>query len=456
MQDNKLINKQPVLVFFLSPNETQFRKYGELLIVCPSIENSGQILIENCPYNFGKSSFDRHEWNPQHLAQILDSRFIIAFDAKPLAVNLRSRLAKSGYQCKFHSFCLTRLFKRINRKYEIDTQDPLASYEELLDIIQNFDIDEVEKELKPLLKLSYLPPNVPADALDLIPDKCGVYLFYGLRDRLLYVGKSIHLRQRVISHFQEDGKNRRETKMCNEVRRIDFKVTAGELGALLLESDLIKRLKPVYNIRLRESNKRIALCLEEDDSGYLNCRIITGEKAVDGVLTGNNKNLTFITLFGSKREALGLLNSIVTKFKLCKKLCGIESGNGPCFGFQIKKCEGACCDNEPNGAYNARLNLALENVKFATWPFYGRIALKEKNLHTGDLQYHVVDQWRYIGSANSRVDAIRIKNPYSSEDPFDIDCYKIIKRYILNASTQKLSRSKDFRYRTLQIDKPKN
>ena len=132
----------------------------------------------------------------QYLAQILDSRFIIAFDAKPLAVNLRSRLAKSGYQCKFHSFCLTRLFKRIKRKYEVDIQDPLASYEELLDIIQNFDIDEVEKGLKPLLKLSYLPPNLPADALDHIPDKCGVYLFYGLRDRLLYVGKSIHLRQK--------------------------------------------------------------------------------------------------------------------------------------------------------------------------------------------------------------------------------------------------------------------
>ena len=93
-----------------------------------------------------------------------------------------------------------------------------------MDIIQNFDIDEVEKGLKPLLKLSYLPPNLPADALDHIPDKCGVYLFYGLRDRLLYVGKSIHLRQRVISHFQEDGRNRRETKMCNEVRRIDFKL----------------------------------------------------------------------------------------------------------------------------------------------------------------------------------------------------------------------------------------
>ena len=124
-------------------------------------------------------------------------------------------------------------------------------------------------------------------------------------------------------------------------------------------------------------------------------------------------------------------------------------------GFQIKKCEGACCENEPSGAYNARLRLALENIRFATWPFYGRIALKEKNLVTGDLQYHVVDQWRYIGSAKSRMDAIKIKNPYSVEDPFDIDCYKIIKRYLLNVSTQKPQNSKIFRYRTLQIDKSK-
>ncbi len=444
-----------MLLFLQGSNNFDNRGSRDLVVVCPSVENPQQILVESYPYDFRKSKFNRREWNPEALAQILDGRFIMAFDAKPLAANIRLRLSNHGYRCKFQTFCLTRLFGRINRKYEMEDEDPLTAYEELLETIKNFEIDELEKGLNPLLKMSYLPNHLSYQDLESIPDQCGVYFFYGLRDRLLYVGKSIHLRQRVISHFQEDGKNRRESKMCSEIRRIDYKRTAGELGALLLESDSIKRLKPVYNLRLRETSKRLALCLEEDDNGYLNCRLITGKKTVDNLLTVNSEDLDFITLFSSKREALGLLKSIVIKFDLCKKLCGIESGNGPCFGFQIKKCGGACCNNEPNGSYNARLKLALENIRFATWPFHGRIALKETNLETGDLQYHVVDQWRYVGSANSRVEALKIKVPYSKTDPFDIDCYKIVRRYLLNSSTKEFSRSKEFRYRTLQIDKPK-
>ena len=115
MHENKLSRKQPVLLFFHSSSEYRDSGIRELVIVCPSTENSGQMLIESFPYNFGKSKFNRHEWKPELLACILESRFIIAFDAKPLAVNIKLRLAQSGYQCKFHSFCLTRLFKRINR-----------------------------------------------------------------------------------------------------------------------------------------------------------------------------------------------------------------------------------------------------------------------------------------------------------------------------------------------------
>lgn len=455
MSGSNLFEKNPVLLFFKPSSGKAGTRYRELVVVCPSFENPEQILIKEHPYYLRGTNFDRREWMPEDLVKILNNRFVVAFDAKHLASNIRTRLHKAGYRCRFHAFCLTRLFQRVGKSYDIDVYDPLTSYQKLIEIVDQFEADDLEMGLKPLLKQSYLPPHLSLDDLSALPDQCGVYFFYGLKGKLLYVGKSIHIRQRVISHFQEDGKNRRESKMCSEIRRIDYKLTAGELGALLLESDSIKRMKPTYNLRLRETNKRLALCLQEDCNGYLNLRLVVGKKAVDTLLTSKSRKQEFITLFNSKREADGLIKSIVSRFNLCKKLCGIESGNGPCFGFQLKKCEGACCGNEPNGAYNSRLNLALENIKFATWPFPGRIALKEQNLTTGDLQYHVVDQWRYVGSANSRNEAIKIKNPYSKNDPFDLDCYKILKRHLFGKSKKDSHLKRDFRYRTLQIDKPK-
>ena len=131
----------------------------------------------------------------------------------------------------------------------------------------------------------------------------------------------------------------------------------------------------------------------------------------------------------------------------------METGRGPCFGFQLKKCEGACCQVESVEKYNVRLELALENIRFESWPCVGRIALREKNIATGDLQYHVIDQWRYVGSTDSRKNAVKLRSPFKKEDPVDLDCYKIIKKY-LASSKQRLSRSQElFRYRTLELDR---
>lgn len=449
----KLVNKIPVLLILKPGLSSRGKVINELVVVCPSLENPKRILVESYPYHFSKSPLGTTEWKAEHLTSILEGRLLIAFQAKELAANLRIKISKSGLSCKFQSFCLTRLFGRISEDFSPDYDDPLGTYENLLKLMDNLSEKDLQEGLNPLLKSSYLPPNLRLGELEKLPNECGVYFFYGKHDQLLYVGKSIQIRQRVISHFQEDGKNRRESKMCREVHRVDYQTTAGELGALLLESDCIKRLKPRYNIRLRRTDKYFALCLEENEWGYHTCRTISGAKAVDSVLNGEHKNLRLITLFSTKRQLVSHLNSIVKKFTLCKKLIGLETGRGPCFGFQLKKCEGACCQVESVEKYNVRLALALENIRFESWPYVGRIALREKNIATGDLQYHVIDQWRYVGSTDSRKNAVKLRSPFKKEDPVDLDCYKIIKKY-LASSKQRLSRSQElFRYRTLELDR---
>ena len=84
-----------------------------------------------------------------------------------------------------------------------------------------------------------------------IPEAPGVYCFYGLNPLPLYIGKSINLRERVAAHFSSDYRSANDLRLSAEITRIEIEETAGELGALLRESQLIKTLLPAYNQRLR-------------------------------------------------------------------------------------------------------------------------------------------------------------------------------------------------------------
>src|SRR5690606_1340863 len=80
------------------------------------------------------------------------------------------------------------------------------------------------------LKQASLPAGLDATALEALPNGPGVYLFYDSSDTLLYVGKSVKLRDRVRSHFSGDHSSDRELEMCSQIARIEHLVTGGDLG----------------------------------------------------------------------------------------------------------------------------------------------------------------------------------------------------------------------------------
>ena len=101
-----------------------------------------------------------------------------------------------------------------------------------------------------------LPAHIDRAMVDAIPDAPGVYLFYGEGKAPLYVGKSIAMRTRVLQHFGDDLRSAKEMQLARAVRRVDWQRTAGELGALLREAELVKQLLPVFN---RKPRRRAAL-----------------------------------------------------------------------------------------------------------------------------------------------------------------------------------------------------
>ena len=117
----------------------------------------------------------------------------------------------------------------------------------------------IQAALKKAMKTPSLPSGLERSALDMVPEGPGVYLFYGDNSRSpggsdelpLYIGKGVSMRSRVQSHFAADHGSGRAMRLAQEVKRVDWIETAGELGALLLEARLIKEKLPTHNRPLR-------------------------------------------------------------------------------------------------------------------------------------------------------------------------------------------------------------
>jgi len=261
-----------------------------------------------------------------------------------------------------------------------------------------------------------LPPNIDKVLIDSIPDAPGCYIFYGENKVPLYIGKSISLRSRVMGHFQGALTQRKEMKLSLQIRDIDWIETSGELGALMLESRLIKERMPSMNIKLRRSKDLCGWSLLEDESGVLIPTLVNQRQLAPGL----QDNL--YGLFYSKREAHAYLKAIAKKHHLCEALLGLEKRieGKSCFGYQVKQCGGACLNLTPITLHNLQLKTVLELFKVQVWPYSGPIAIKEGG------EMIVIDKWCYLGTAINEDELYELAE--SGEAEFDLDIYKIVKK----------------------------
>lgn len=284
-----------------------------------------------------------------------------------------------------------------------------------------------ESALQTLLQRPSLPSHLPADALDTIPDTPGVYLFYGENDLPLYVGKSVRLRQRVLSHFNSDHKEYKEMRLSQQLHRIEVRETAGEIGALLLEARLVKSLQPVHNQRLRRQGDLCAWRLQENEQGHL-VPILAHASEQD---FGRIERL--YGLFSGKRKAEGALRALAESHQLCLVQLGLERRSGPrkpCFSWQLKRCNGVCVGKESESFHRARLEAAFAKLKVKTWPFEGTIGLIERGTERTDV--HVVNNWCYLGTAHAEDEVHDLLGQAPSRPAFDLDTYKILQRALAN------------------------
>ena len=281
------------------------------------------------------------------------------------------------------------------------------------------------------LKGPTLPPNIDDSFLQTIENVPGVYLFYDDSDLPLYIGKSIKLKTRVLNHFATDHVTQSEMEMAQRVKRIEWQETVGELGALLLEMQLIKKLQPAYNKLLRQQTKLYAIQISErlNDLPWLK---IVPLAQIDPT------NLAFLYgIFKTKKAPNELIRKLANEFKLCHKLIGLEKGRGICFARQLDKCTGVCVGKEKHELHHLRLKTALMGYKLKAWPYQGKVGIKELNRETHKTELHIFEHWCYLETLNDEVGFEEVMNT-RYELNFDIDIYKLIKKAFLTSEVFQL------------------
>jgi DNA polymerase-3 subunit epsilon len=275
-----------------------------------------------------------------------------------------------------------------------------------------------------LLKTATVPAGLPDNAFDPIPEAPGVYLFYGERDVPLYVGKSINLRTRIMAHFSGDHRVNKDMRIAAEVKRIDWIETAGELGALIEEARLVKKLSPVYNRQLRRAAELCAWHWPAQAAA-------TPPQLVSARELAGGEFHDLYGLFRSRRAAIEALRELATEHELCHGLLGLEQRSGPCFAYQIRRCRGACAGKESPEAHALRLAAALAKLRVRAWPFPGRIGIRETAASGERCELHVLDQWCHLGTVRSEEDLHALQDR-APRPLFDLDTYRILTRYLFN------------------------
>jgi excinuclease Cho len=266
---------------------------------------------------------------------------------------------------------------------------------------------------------SNLPEHqIDPESLAALPRTSGVYIFKGEGTLPLYIGKSVDIRARVMSHLRAPD----EATMMAQTRRVDFIETAGEVGALLLESRMIKDQNPLYNQRLRRVRTLCSIRLSQTDQG-----------AVPEIVDSKSVNLgatpELYGLFSSSHGAHAKLQALAQQHRLCLSVLGLErTAKRGCFGWQIKTCLGACVGQEDRHVHDQRLFSALVDSQVEVWPFAGAVDLVEES--AGWVQRHRVNNWCYLGTACSKTKGQPQLSAFKPHD-FDLDSYKILVKPIM-------------------------
>lgn len=338
---------------------------------------------------------------------------------------VKDEFASLGYRYKKETLCTVRLSRKlmpgrisyslghlcaslgieINGRHRAEG-DAVATAK-LFDLLMELKANHPQYKNQGVLELmTRRVDNIKKYILDKLPESCGVYYFLNKDKEIIYIGKSINMYNRALSHFNTDEKKGK--KMLNDLMNVDFVETGSELIALLLEADEIKKHKPIYN-RMRKADVFThSIDWYTNKEGIISFKIVPYDESENALLS--------FTTYSTARESL---ESWIDEHVLCLQYCALTSEGSICFNHQIKKCNGICCGEEEIEEYNERARTILSEYLFEDANFViidkGRTHEERSVILIEDRKYAgfgYLDQYSQANSAEEIKDLVKLKHHY--------------------------------------------
>ena len=183
-----------------------------------------------------------------------------------------------------------------------------------------------------------------------IPTDPGIYMMKDSDEKIIYIGKAKNLKKRVKSYFLKN-QNYKTQKLVEKINSIEFVLTDNESEAFLLESNMIKKYRPPFNIELKDQQRYTYLRISDEKYP----RLLVARRTRDGKFLGKGKTFGPFTQGSSKLLTIGALRKAF-QIRICKTL-----PKKVCLEYHLGNCEGPCEFKDAQERYSKHV-AALEEV----------------------------------------------------------------------------------------------
>ena len=283
-----------------------------------------------------------------------------------------------------------------------------------------------------------------------LPNSPGDYKFLNSENKILYVGKSKNLKNRVKSYFQKD-KNKKIANMIKETTKIDFVLSETEHDALLLENNLIKENKPKYNILLRDDKSfpYIVISKERFPKIYSTRKVNHKKEEVFGPYT-NVKSM---------RSILKLIKNLY-KIRNCNYVLSSENIDNEkfkvCLEYHLGNCKGPCENKQEEEEYVNDINEIRNILKGKTIELtkslkeeminYSKDQNYEKAQEIKDKIFHIESFASKSVVVNFKVNNLDVFGLMDDDNHYFINFMKVNNGMIIGSETLKIRKKLSFDY----------
>lgn len=227
---------------------------------------------------------------------------------------------------------------------------------------------------------STLPPTLPKAVFDVLPSKPGIYFFRNGKGAIIYIGKALDIKKRVLGHFYD--KSTKELEMCRETATIDFELSGNELVALLMETAAIKQHFPTYNRSQKMNIPQYGIFQYEDRNGIFH-------------LAFNKLKMVPLPLatFYSQADCRLYLEDLCATYGLCPKYCHLQENITTCSHYKIIICGGICRGTETKILYNEKVKTAIQHLSQNNEVLF----IKEKGRNAHEDAFVLMKNGSYLG-----------------------------------------------------------